>query len=101
MMAYWTYQVDPTNFNMAEMLAVVFDHGGEIALQPRDGEKHIVIGDVVYLCEDAALHDAGVLGRAEVLTKPAYIEMPHWQERFWYGEASDQRVLPRVRMRVT
>jgi hypothetical protein len=103
-MAYWTYQVDPRNFQMEEMLIVFREHGElhgkDIAFQPRDGEKKIAKDDLVFLCETAAKRNPGVLGKARVTTPPKDIEGPEWQKKFWIGKASDRRDLPRVGMEI-
>jgi len=103
-MAYWTYQVDPLNFQMEEMLRFYLTHGElhgkDIAFQPRDGEKKIAIGDLVFLCETAAKRNPGVLGKARVTTLPKDIESPAWQEKFWVGRESDLKDLPRVGMEI-
>lgn len=85
---------------MGKMLGAASAHGGEIVLQPRKGGKGIAIGDVIYLCETDALKNAGVLGKAKLLTLPADIEMPDWQREFWFGAKKGGKTLPRVKMHV-
>jgi len=100
-MRYWTYQVDPRNFQMEEMLRE--REGKDIVFEPRDGAKKINPGDVVFLCETAAKRNPGMLGKARVtgpVTKD--IEGPPWQQRFWIGKEkeSDRKDLLRVPMEI-
>src|ERR1035437_10247551 len=103
-MAYWTYQVNPRNFKMEEMLRDFRDHGERenvIAFQPRDREKKISTGDLVFLCETAAKRNPGVLGKARVTGPPTKdVEGPEWQQKFWVGKESDLKDLPRVPMKI-
>src|SRR5579862_4264728 len=73
----------------------------DIAFQPRDREKKINTGDVVFLCETAAKRNPGVLGKARVTGLPTKdIEGPEWQQARWVGKGSDHKDLPRVPMEI-
>lgn len=99
-MTSWTYQVNPENFQMEMMLLESKNHGSMIALEPRDGEKSVHVGDFVYLCETDRLKSAGLIGVAKILSLPADIQMPDWQQKFWIGKESDSEEGSRVWMKV-
>lgn len=98
--ALWTYQVNPANFDMESMLRQVSDYDNVIALQPKNGEHAIAIGDVAYLCETDRLKRAGLLGVALVASLPADIEMPGWQRKFWKEKEDPDRNKPHSWMKV-